>query len=553
MLNKKTLGLIGIVAVAIGATVGVMKWLERPSDSATVTKSAAPSNLSGATAADWCAGHRVPESECTKCHPQLVETFKAKNDWCAEHGLPESHCRECNPSLKFPQEAAAVSMADWCAEHRVPESECTKCHPQLVETFKAKNDWCAEHGLPESHCRLCNPDLKFPQEPPPATSFQLDMESEVSIFFPKNKTACATDGAIIQFASLQTAQRAGLTVEPALSAETAPAVEAPAEIVFDETQTTIQTTTVPALVTRWLVKPGEAVKEGQVLAELESPEIPGLKAELLEARAAWSVQEKEQKRMEQLKQKNLISASAFEMSEAKAEETRARLARAEGLLRSAGLTAGEMNLVAVERTINSKFFVRASQAGIFMERKASLGNLLPAGTALAVLSSGNSVWLEAQVREEELSKIKVGQKLEFLTDAAGRQTSQGKVVWVARFLDSETRTGKVRAKMTSPFNELPPGRFGRAVIYTRSETKSVVVPKDAVQWEGCCNVVFVEEAPDRYRPRKVEIEPADPEHYRVSEGLKQGEPVVVKGSYLLKTELKKSSIGAGCCGIEPTS
>jgi cobalt-zinc-cadmium efflux system membrane fusion protein len=486
MLNKKVLGLIGIVAVAVVATVGVMKWLDHPANSSAPEKS-------GATAADWCA------------------------------------------------------------EHRVPESECTKCHPKLIGAFKAKNDWCAEHGLPESHCRLCNPDLKFPQEPPPTTSLQLDLESEVSIFFPKNRTSCATDGAIIQFASTQTTQRAGLTVEPALSAETAPAVEAPAEVVFDETQTTILTTTIPALVTRWLAKPGDAVEEGGILAELKSPEMPELKAELLEARAALSVQEKEQKRMEQLREKNLVSASAYEIRQATAEEARARLAKAEGLLRSAGLSGEELEAIAMNRAIDSRFFLRAQQAGMFMERKAALGNLLPAGTALAVLSSGSSVWLEAQLREEDLGKIKIGQKVEFLTDAGGPRTSQGKVVWAARFLDSETRTGKVRAKMISAFNQLPPGRFGRAVIYTKTEAPSVVVPKDAVQWEGCCNVVFVEEASDRYRPRKVEIEPADPEHYRVSEGLKPGEPVVVKGSYLLKTELKKSSIGAGCCGIEPAS
>jgi cobalt-zinc-cadmium efflux system membrane fusion protein len=381
----------------------------------------------------------------------------------------------------------------------------------------------------------------------------MDVGSEVSVFFPKNKTACATDGALIQFASAKTAERAGLTVERAISADLAPAVEAPAEIVFDETQTTVLTTTVPALVVRWLAKPGDRVDQAEILAELESPEMPALKAELLEARAAWSVQEKEQNRMEQLKQKNLVSTSAFEMSQAAAEETRARLAKAEGLLHSAGLTAEEIDAIAAERTITSKFSLRAPQAGLFMERKAALGNLLPAGTALAVLSSGNSVWLEAQLREEDLGRVKVGQKVEFLSDAFGRQTSQGRVVWVARFLDSETRTGKVRAKMASAFNQLPPGRFGRAVIYTRSETKSVVVPKDAVQWEGCCNVVFVEEALDRFRPRKVEIEPADQGHYRITSGLKSGEPVVIKGSYLLKTELKKSSIGAGCCAVEPIS
>ena len=78
-----------------------------------------------------------------------------------------------------------------------------------------------------------------------------------------------------------------------------------------------------------------------------------------------------------------------------------------------------------------------------------------------------------------------------------------------------------------------------------------MVPKDAVQWEGCCNVVFVREAPDRFRPRKVELIRGTGPYYQVSSGVEPGEEVVVDGSFLLKTELKKSSIGAGCCGIEP--
>jgi hypothetical protein len=57
------------------------------------------------------------------------------------------------------------SHDDWCAEHAVPESQCTRCNPDLIPAFKATNDWCAEHGLPESQCLACNPDLKI-QRPP---------------------------------------------------------------------------------------------------------------------------------------------------------------------------------------------------------------------------------------------------------------------------------------------------------------------------------------------------------------------------------------------------
>ena len=47
--------------------------------------------------ADWCAGHGLPESKCTKCNPELVAGFKAAGDWCVEHGFPESACPVCNP------------------------------------------------------------------------------------------------------------------------------------------------------------------------------------------------------------------------------------------------------------------------------------------------------------------------------------------------------------------------------------------------------------------------------------------------------------------------
>jgi hypothetical protein len=66
-----------------------------------------------------------------------------------------------------PPGAKPGSHADWCGGHQVPESLCTRCNPSLTAAFKATGDWCAEHGLPESQCLACNPDLKI--ERPPKT------------------------------------------------------------------------------------------------------------------------------------------------------------------------------------------------------------------------------------------------------------------------------------------------------------------------------------------------------------------------------------------------
>jgi hypothetical protein len=58
------------------------------------------------------------------------------------------------------------SHEDWCGEHEVPESQCTRCNPDLIPAFKATGDWCNEHGLPESQCKKCHPDLKIVRPPP---------------------------------------------------------------------------------------------------------------------------------------------------------------------------------------------------------------------------------------------------------------------------------------------------------------------------------------------------------------------------------------------------
>ena len=57
------------------------------------------------------------------------------------------------------------SHEDWCEEHQVPESQCTRCNPDLIAAFKATNDWCDEHGVPESQCLKCNPDLEIVRPP----------------------------------------------------------------------------------------------------------------------------------------------------------------------------------------------------------------------------------------------------------------------------------------------------------------------------------------------------------------------------------------------------
>lgn len=64
-----------------------------------------------------------------------------------------------------PEGATPGSHEDWCGEHAVPESQCTRCHEELIAAFKATGDWCDDHGVPKSHCKKCDPGLVIERPP----------------------------------------------------------------------------------------------------------------------------------------------------------------------------------------------------------------------------------------------------------------------------------------------------------------------------------------------------------------------------------------------------
>lgn len=444
-----------------------------------------------------------------------------------------------------------MPISDWCVEHRVPESACTKCNPSLVGGFKAKNDWCVEHGLPESHCRLCNPGIEFPQEAA-IRAMQPKLDLGVSVFFPGNQPLCATDGAIIQFASAETFTRSGLSIEPVIAASGLHEIEAPAELVFDQQAAANLTLPIRASVVLWLVEPGQTVREGQVLAICESPEAARLKGDYLEACADAERHEKDQLRQDELFARNLIDAASYELAKADAQGAIAHRRKAEGELRALGLNDDDLAEVR-EGKLSARFALRAPASGTVVERTAPLGVALEEGTHLALVADPSSLWIEARVREFDLPQIEDGQTAVFTADGAALQRVESRVIWVSQFLDPATRTGIVRARPIGDVSALRAHQFGHLDFIEQSSESALLVPRDAVQWEGCCHVVFVRETQDRYRPRKVAIAKGDSEHYRVLSGVNPGDWVVVNGSFLLKTELKKSSIGAGCCGLEAKS
>ena len=159
------------------------------------------------------------------------------------------------------------------------------------------------------------------------------------------------------------------------------------------------------------------------------------------------------------------------------------------------------------------------------------------------------MWLWIDVYEADIAKVALGQAVAFVV--SGRRDGgrhEGQVTWVGTEVNERTRTTRVRAEVENPDGRLRANQFGRAEIRVGAEHKAVVVPKAAVQRKDKADLVFLPEGEGVYRPQRVLTRPTDRgDVVEVTWGLKPGQRVVTTGAFLLKTEIMKGAIGAGCC------
>lgn len=179
-----------------------------------------------------------------------------------------------------------------------------------------------------------------------------------------------------------------------------------------------------------------------------------------------------------------------------------------------------------------------------------MGEPVDPQTPILTLADTDQIWARIDVFENDQSLIRLGQSVVFQSPGFRGQSFAGKVFWINPQLNPATRTMEVRAILDNPDQSLRPGMFGKATIALTQSGRALVLPQQAVQWEGCCNVAFVRKSNLRFEPRKLKLGMESEAGFVIESGLSEGEQVVTTGSFLLKTEILKGQIGAGCCAVE---
>jgi cobalt-zinc-cadmium efflux system membrane fusion protein len=162
-----------------------------------------------------------------------------------------------------------------------------------------------------------------------------------------------------------------------------------------------------------------------------------------------------------------------------------------------------------------------------------------------VIGDLSQVWMLASVRQEQLGALRAGQLIGVTVAGVAGQSFQGRITNLGQELDPSTRTMLVRIVLSNTANTLRPGMLATAEIPAGERRKTILVPSDAVQQVDGQDVVFVRTAPDRFSVRAVETGQTNRGETPILQGLKGDEQVVVRGSFVLKSQLLRSALEEG--------
>jgi cobalt-zinc-cadmium efflux system membrane fusion protein len=422
-------------------------------------------------------------------------------------------------SAPAPQAAAEGAF---CNEHGVLEAVCTKCNPALIPVFKAKGDWCEEHGFPESICPICHPE----RGGRPAASVAGD--------------GAPADGTKVRFKTKETARLAGLGFAKVAERSGRSQLGATARIVYDAARVAQINARSPGVVRAIRADIGAPVRAGSPLAVIESAGVGADQSRVQAARSRVQTAEANHSRATKLHAEGIAAEREVLAARQELDAAKAELASAQAAL---GMVGGTTEGA-------SRYTLTAPIAGVVTERKATIGRLVGVDEILFEVVDTSVMWAEVDIPEADLPRVAVGQAVVLVVDGAAAGQLSGTLSYVAPAIDPQTRTSKGRVSLTNLDGALRANMFGRATISVTGSRTGVMVPRSAIQRAKSAQLVFVRLAEDQFEARRVQLGQADGEFVEVTGRLQAGDEVVTEGSFLLKTETLKESIGAGCCDAD---
>jgi Cu(I)/Ag(I) efflux system membrane fusion protein len=200
-----------------------------------------------------------------------------------------------------------------------------------------------------------------------------------------------------------------------------------------------------------------------------------------------------------------------------------------------GITDSQIKTLEATRDVNLTPTYYSPFSGTVIEKKVEEGMYVNEGSEIYDIADLSTVWNTADVFEEDLSAVKIGNNVSLKLPAYPGENFEGKVAFIYPVLNSQTRTIKVRTVFTNSSGKLKPQMYGQT-FFENNIGRGIVAPEEAVFFTGKRTIVWIK-TPDRmYEQREVITGIKINNKYQILSGLKEGEEIAATGGFLLDSE-----------------
>ncbi|MCC6698274.1 MAG: efflux RND transporter periplasmic adaptor subunit [Candidatus Hydrogenedentes bacterium] len=421
----------------------------------------------------------------------------------------------------------------WCNEHNVYEDECVLCHPELAaehaEDSHEHGDqedhehgdglWCEEHNVAESECGICHPEL--------VKTLQLGQSLKV------------------RFGTNDTILKSGVTLGKPDRSLVVDGIEALGRVSYNRNKLALITPLAGGVLTKVNVDVGAEVQAGDLLAEVNASAIADAAGAYARALAEQKLRAQVYAREKDLVDRAISARQDYEEARAALEASQSAAQQAKQTLLSLGIAPDEVARYSANGGA-PVMPIRAPFAGTIVDRSAVTGAAVSPGNPIVELADLSVMWLELSVAETHLAALREGMLVEARFDAYPDQEFRGVLEWIASRVDEQTRRVEARAVLSNEDGLLKHGMFGRATLAGESMASGFSVPESAVQILDGQPMVFARLEDDLFETRLVQVGAATQGRIPVLAGVSAEDEIVFSESYLLKAELLKARLGAGC-------
>ncbi|HET9931268.1 MAG TPA: efflux RND transporter periplasmic adaptor subunit [Polyangiaceae bacterium] len=329
------------------------------------------------------------------------------------------------------------------------------------------------------------------------------------------------------------AERAGIRLVPVDKSQLVPVVTAVGTVDFNPEHVAAVGTRLRGLVSRVVKFEGDTVEKGDVMAVIDS-------AELGEAQAAVSMLEAEKhaadvnlRRENELSQKNLTTQREAEVASVEAQKYQLLLGAAR---QKVSALAGGVGSRPSGRL--GAHELRAPIKGTIVARGIAPGQSVESNLVAFRVANINHLWVELDVFEKNLAKIRLGDRVELSPLAAPQEVFEGRVARIGALIDADTRSAPVRVEVDNHDRRLRAGQAVNARIHAAGgEHASTQVPSSAITYVDGKPTLFVASGNNSVRVVKVELGITNGHETEITSGVNPGDQVVSEGVFALKSEL----------------